>query len=74
MASAARPLTSAAAFNSAAVAVRLSDPSFRVPYVTVTVVVILEIQLSIAPKPDVIEPEFNAPVVTKLDIAVISSS
>ena len=43
------------------------------------VVVIVDEPVSIAPKPDVIEPEFNAPtvvaaVVTRLGIAVISSS
>ena len=34
--------------------------------------VILEAPLSILPKPEVIDPESNAPVVTRLDIAVIS--
>ena len=60
-------------------------PSIRIlsacnlPAVTIPVVVILDAPLSIAPKPDVIEPEFNAPtvvaaVVTRFGIAVISSS
>jgi len=43
------------------------------------VVVIVEEPVSIVPKPDVIEPEFNAPtvvaaVVTRFGMAVISSS
>ena len=35
-------------------------------------VLIPEVPLSIAPNPEVIEPESSAPVVTRLDIAVIS--
>ena len=51
----------------------------RVPPVTVPVVVIDEDPVSIVPKLEVIEPESNAPtvvaaVVTRLGIAVISSS
>ena len=66
-------------FNSAMVDVKLVDPSFKVPYVTVPVVVILELPLSIAPKLVAIVPEFKAPtvvaaVVIKFGIAVISSS
>ena len=61
------------------VAVNEVVPSFKVPYVNVPVVEIAEEPLLIYPKPDVIEPEFNAPtvvaaVVTRLGIAVISSS
>ena len=46
---------------------------------TVPVVVIAELPLSIEPNPEVMEPEFSAPtvvaaVVTKLGMAVISSS
>ena len=66
-------------FNSAAVDVRLFEPSFKVPYVIVPDVEISELPLLIAPNPDVIEPELRAPtvvaaVVTKFGIAVISSS
>ena len=35
---------------------------------------IVDEPLFIVPKPDVIEPEFNAPVDTRFGIAVISSS
>ena len=66
-------------FNSATVVVRLVEPSFNVPYVTVPEVVIAELPLLIDPNPDVIEPELRAPtvvaaVVAKLGMAVISSS
>ncbi len=64
-------------YNSVSLSAAL--PKVIDPALTVPVVVNVEDPMSIAPKPDVIEPEFRAPtvvaaVVTRLGIAVISSS
>jgi hypothetical protein len=48
-------------------AVIVIEPSDKLPYVIVPVVVIAEEPLFIAPKPLVIEPLFNAPTVVTFD-------
>ncbi len=51
-----------------------AEPITKLPPVIAPVVVIADEPVSIVPKPDVIVPELRAPVLTRLGIAVISSS
>jgi len=53
--------------SSSTKAVIVIAPSVRLPNETVPVVVILLEPISIAPKPEVIEPEFKAPTVVTLE-------